>query len=206
MSVPADYLERVYAGVLGKLIGVYLGRPFEGWTYERIMRELGPIEYYVHDRLGVPLVVTDDDVSGTFTFVRALAEHGVKEDLSAEEIGKTWLNSIIEQRSILWWGGRGNSTGHTAWLNLARGVPAPKSGSIEVNGEAVAEQIGAQIFIDGWALVAPGKPKLAARLAEGGVAGHQGVDSDPMLGDVAAQVVQQPVEPWTEGVGDREVR
>ena len=101
MCVPADYLERVYAGVLGKLIGVYLGRPFEGWTYQRIMRELGPIDYYVHDRFGVPLVVTDDDVSGTFTFVRALAEHGVKEDLSAEEIGKTWLNSIIEQRSIL---------------------------------------------------------------------------------------------------------
>ena len=50
-SVPADYLERVYAGVLGKLIGVYLGRPFEGWTYQRIMKELGPIEYYVHDRL-----------------------------------------------------------------------------------------------------------------------------------------------------------
>ena len=40
------------------------------------MRELGPIEYYVHDGLGVPLVVTDDDVSGRFAFVRALAEHG----------------------------------------------------------------------------------------------------------------------------------
>src|SRR5258708_35354657 len=97
-ALPPDYSERAYAAVLGKLIGVYLGCPFEGWTYERIMRELGPIEYYVHDRLGVPLVVTDDDVSGTFTFVRALAEHGVKEVLSAEEIGKTWLNSIIEQR------------------------------------------------------------------------------------------------------------
>lgn len=24
------YRERVYAGVLGKIIGVYLGRPFEG--------------------------------------------------------------------------------------------------------------------------------------------------------------------------------
>jgi ADP-ribosylglycohydrolase len=166
MSIPADYLERVYAGVLGKLIGVYLGRPFEGWTYDRIMKELGPIEYYVHERLGAPLVVTDDDVSGTFTFVRALHEHGVKEDLSSDEIGKTWLNSIIEQRSIFWWGGRGNSTEHTAWLNLSRGVPAPQSGSIAVNGQTVAEQIGAQIFIDGWALIAPGRPKLAARFAE----------------------------------------
>ena len=45
MSIQEDYIERVYAGVLGKLIGVYLGRPFEGWTYEKIMKELGPIEY-----------------------------------------------------------------------------------------------------------------------------------------------------------------
>jgi ADP-ribosylglycohydrolase len=165
-SVPADYLERVYAGVLGKLIGVYLGRPFEGWTYQRIIKELGPIEYYVHDRFEAPLVVTDDDVSGTFTFVRALAEHGVSVDLTAEDIGKTWLNSIIESRSILWWGGNGNSTEHTAWLNLKRGLKAPHSGSIAINGQAVAEQIGAQIFIDGWALVAPGQPRLAAKLAE----------------------------------------
>src|SRR5207248_6688471 len=52
--LPADYVERVYAGVLGKMIGVYLGRPFEGWTHERILAELGPIEDYVHDRLGLP--------------------------------------------------------------------------------------------------------------------------------------------------------
>ena len=48
-AIPHDYAERVYAGVLGKLIGVYLGRPFEGWTYERIMAELGEVNYYVHD-------------------------------------------------------------------------------------------------------------------------------------------------------------
>ncbi len=77
MQIPNDYLERVYAGVLGKLIGVYLGRPFEGWTYQRIMEELGPIEYYVHERLNQPLVVTDDDVAGTFTFIRALEDYGI---------------------------------------------------------------------------------------------------------------------------------
>jgi hypothetical protein len=36
MPTPHDYAERVYAGVLGKIIGVYLGRPFEGWPYEHI--------------------------------------------------------------------------------------------------------------------------------------------------------------------------
>jgi len=166
MSLQQDYLERVYAGVLGKLIGVFLGRPFENWTHQRIMAELGTIEYYVHDRLGVPLVVTDDDVAGTFTFLRAFDEHGVKPELSSEEIGKTWLNNIVENRAILWWGGSGNSSEHTAWLNLKRGIPAPASGSIAVNWQTVAEQIGAQIFIDGWAMVSPGQPELAARLAE----------------------------------------
>lgn len=174
-SLPNDYLTRVYAGVLGKLIGVYLGRPFEQWTHQRIMRELGPIEYYVHDRLGQPLVVTDDDVAGTFTFVRALEDYGISPDLSAEDIGRAWLNYIIEDRTILWWGGNGNSTEHTAWLNLKKGLSAPASGAIATNGATVAEQIGAQIFIDGWALVAPGQPGLAARLAgRAGSVSHDG--------------------------------
>ncbi len=165
-SLPPDYADRAYAAVLGKLIGVYLGRPFENWTHERILRDLGPIEYYVHDRLDCPLVVTDDDVAGTFTFIRALEQHGARPDIGSREIGQTWLNFIVENRAILWWGGAGNSTEHTAWLNLKRGVPAPASGSIEVNGRTIAEQIGAQIFIDGWAIVAAGDPALAARLAE----------------------------------------
>jgi ADP-ribosylglycohydrolase len=175
VSIPNDYLERVYAGVLGKLVGVYLGRPFEGWTYQKIMQELGPIEYYVHDKLNQPLVVTDDDIAGTFTFIRALEDYGISPDLTAEDIGRAWLNYIVEERSILWWGGNGNSTEHTAWLNLKKGVPAPHSGSIAANGTTVAEQIGAQIFIDGWAMVAPGNPALAAQLAEkAGSVSHDG--------------------------------
>ena len=100
MALPNDYLTRVYAGVLGKLIGVYLGRPFEQWTHQRIMRDLGPIEYYVHDRLGQPLVVTDDDVAGTFTFIRALEDYGISPDLSAEDIGRAWLNYRSEERRV----------------------------------------------------------------------------------------------------------
>ncbi len=165
MSLPVDYAERVYAGVLGKTIGVYLGRPFEGWSYERILAELGPIEYYVHQRLGQPLVVVDDDLTGTFTFLRALADHGATRALTPEQVGQTWLNYLIEGRSTLWWGGLGTSTEHTAYLRLAAGIPAPRSGSAALNGQVVAEQIGAQIFIDGWAMLAPGDPELAADLA-----------------------------------------
>lgn len=166
MELPSDYESRVYAGVLGKLIGVYLGRPFEGWTYQKIMEELGPVEYYVHEEFNRPLVITDDDVAGTFTFIRALEDYALPPDLTSEQIGHCWLNYIIDKRTILWWGGNGNSTEHTAWLNLKKGIPAPLSGAIETNGKTIAEQIGAQIFIDSWALVAPGQPELAATLAK----------------------------------------
>ena len=175
-ALPTDYEERVYAGVLGKIIGVYLGRPFEGWSNEAIEKRLGEIDYYVHDKLDVPLIVTDDDISGTFTFIRALEDYGCDPDLTPRQIGQTWLNYLIEQRTILWWGGLGNSTEHTAYMRLANGIDAPASGSIAMNGQVVAEQIGAQIFIDGWAMVAPGDPERAADLAKRAASvSHDGV-------------------------------
>ena len=51
MDLNKTFEDKVYAGVLGKIIGVYLGRPFEGWYYDRIMKELGPINYYVNEVL-----------------------------------------------------------------------------------------------------------------------------------------------------------
>ena len=165
-TFPPDYESKTYAGVLGKIIGVYLGRPFEGWPNERIEQHLGDIDYYVHEKLGVRLVVTDDDISGTFTFIRALEDYGFSPDLTPKQIGQTWLNYLIERRSVLWWGGLGNSTEHTAYIRLNSGINAPESGSISRNGKVVAEQIGAQIFIDGWAMVNPGDPERAADFAK----------------------------------------
>ena len=165
IRLPADYTERVYAGVLGKLIGVYLGRPFEQWSHEAISARWGEINRYVHTDQKVPLIVTDDDITGTFTFIRALLDHDSGKDITSCEIGETWLNYIAQNRHILWWGGMGVSTEHTAYLRLKAGIEAPRSGSIEVNGRAVAEEIGAQIFIDGWALVSPDQPEQAARFA-----------------------------------------
>ncbi len=114
MAFPPDYIERVYAGILGKIIGVYLGHPVEGMTYKKIMAELSEIWYYVHDRRGFKhLVVTDDDISGTFTFLRTLPDHGNSLYLTPTQIGQIWLNYLIEQRTVLWWGGLGNSTEYT---------------------------------------------------------------------------------------------
>ena len=90
--------EKIYAGVLGKIIGVYFGRPVEGWSYEKIMKKFGEIDYYVNDSLNVPIIVPDDDISGTFAFVRAIEDHNYPKYLQPKAIGKTWLNYIIEEK------------------------------------------------------------------------------------------------------------
>lgn len=166
MVINNSYIEKVYAGVLGKMIGVYLGRPCEGWTYERIMDEVGEIDYYINEKFQLPLVVTDDDICGTFIFLRAMTEHNRNLEISSNQIGQTLLNYLIENRTVIWWGGLGNSAEHTAYLRLKSGIKAPMSGSIKLNGKILAEQIGSQIFIDGWALISPGDPELAANLAK----------------------------------------
>lgn len=173
------YKNDIYAGVLGKIIGVYLGRPIEGWTYEKIRDTFGEVYYYKNHRTGAPLIVPDDDISGTFAFFRALEDCGYREDLTAEEIGDAWLNYIVENETILWWGGLCRSTEHTAYLRLKNGIRAPKSGSLELNGQSMAEQIGSEIFIDTWALVNPGNPERAARMAkEAASVSHDGVAID----------------------------
>ena len=47
------FKNKIYAGVLGKLIGVYLGRPVEGWSYQKIRDTFDEVKYYVHDRVKV---------------------------------------------------------------------------------------------------------------------------------------------------------
>jgi len=175
----AGYRERVYAGVLGKIIGVYLGRPVEGWSYPRLRARFGELSYYVNDQLSEPLVVADDDVSGTFAFARALADHGHPAVVDARQVGETWLNYVIENRTILWWGGLGRSTEHTAFLRLRAGVPAPESGSIARNGRTLPEQVGAQIFSDGFAMAYPGDPSGAAAAVRAAASvSHDGVALD----------------------------
>lgn len=175
----ARFKNDIYAGVLGKIIGVYLGRPVEGWTYEAIRDTFGEINYYKNHKTGAPLIVPDDDISGTFAFFRSLEDNHFDPDIRAEKIGDSWLNYIIENETILWWGGLSRSTEHTAYLRLKNGIKAPKSGSIELNGRSMAEQIGSEIFIDTWAMANPGNPERAAKMArEAASVSHDGIAID----------------------------
>lgn len=162
MQIPQDYMERVYAGWLGKIIGIRLGAPIEGWTYEMISNAFGELKGYPADYKNF---AADDDSNGPLFFIRALEDCGDVEKFEAADVANALLNYAPFEHGFFWWGGYGVSTEHTAYLNLRSGVPAPRSGSIEQNGSAMAEQIGGQIFIDPWGLVAPGNPGLAAELA-----------------------------------------
>ncbi len=169
------YHQQVYSGVLGKLLGVYLGRPVEGWEYEDILTTFGDVYTYKNHYTGAPLIVPDDDISGTFVFCRSLRDFGYKK-IKSEQIGETWLNYIIENKTILWWGGLSRSTEHTAFLRLKEGIKAPLSGSKELNGKTISEQIGSQIFIDTWALMFPNDPEKTAYFSrEAAQVSHDGI-------------------------------
>ena len=112
----STYREKIYAGVLGICRGVYMGRPGEGWFYDRINQAFGEVYNFKHKAAGAPLIVPDDDISGTFAFFRALEDNGYPKDLTAKQIGDTWLNYLVENKTILWWGGLSRSTEHSAYI------------------------------------------------------------------------------------------
>jgi ADP-ribosylglycohydrolase len=161
--IPPDYPERVYAGWLGKVIGVRHGGNVENWSYEKLERAFGDLTGYVHHFKNF---AADDDTNGPLFFLRALEDYTHTREITAEQIGLTWLNYAPDGHGFYWWGGYGISTEHTAYLNMKHGIMAPRSGSIAQNGKTAAEQIGGQIFIDVWGLIAPGNPELAAEYAE----------------------------------------
>ena len=81
--LPSDYNKRVYAGWLGKCIGVRFGAPLEGWTYDEIRDNLGELDGYLNEAHGktfkpdddtaMPLEVSDGKVEnrrGTYTDVK----------------------------------------------------------------------------------------------------------------------------------------
>ncbi|MCL2527920.1 MAG: ADP-ribosylglycohydrolase family protein [Defluviitaleaceae bacterium] len=163
-NLKPEYLEKIYAGWLAKIIGIRLGAPIEGWTYERIKKEYGEVHDYLIS--GNKCFAADDDSNGPIFFLRALEDGKSGFDLTAQDVGEALLNYAPFEHGFFWWGGYGISTEHTAYLNLRSGIPAPRSGSITQNGTTVAEQIGGQIFIDSWGLVTPGNPDLAAKYAK----------------------------------------
>ncbi len=163
-SLPKDYHDRVYAGWLAKCIGVHFGGPLESWTYQDIRDNLGEVTDYLQEH-GL-IFKPDDDLVMPMIMMYAMEGLDSPQDVTAEAIGKTWLDLLSKERGAIWRGGYGVSSEHTAYLNLSHGIMAPRSGSADLNGKIISEQIGGQIFSDIWGIVLPNNPQEAADLAE----------------------------------------
>lgn len=158
-----DYMDKTYASILGMCIGIRLGAMIEPviWDDKLIKDIHGEVDRYLKP---YKKFAADDDSNGPLFFIRRLYDQGVF-DVNANDIGETWLNFSREGIGMFWWGGVGISTEHTAYCNLLNGIVAPASGSAEVNGKEMSEQIGGQIFIDSWGWIYAGQPNLAAKYA-----------------------------------------
>ena len=73
MLIPENYFEKVYAGFLGKCIGIRLGAPVEPalWNMDRIEKVYGFIDRYVKP---YKTFAADDDSNGPAYFIRALID------------------------------------------------------------------------------------------------------------------------------------
>ena len=128
------YLEKVYAGIIGKAAGVRLGAPVEPtiWSYERIHDSYGEVTSYLRDYKNF---AADDDLNGPLFFIRSLSDYcgDRNTELTSEMVGKAWLNYSREGKGMFWWGGYGRSAEHTAYVHLKNGIAPPLSGSIQLS-------------------------------------------------------------------------
>ena len=171
----AQYRDKVYGGLLGKLIGSAVGAPFDGQKQpadvqgapEALLRHQGrPVE-------GLDFAVV---------WLRALQTSGPS--LGADELIGAWLRHLRYSAG---------EYAH-AQASFTREVPPPVSGVFD---NPFRESLGALARAEIWGLVAPGDPEVAARYArQDAMLDHSGagVDAAIMLAAIvsAAFVTADP--------------
>lgn len=137
--------EKIQAGWYGQLIGGAFGTQIEGYITANIRETFGNITTYLR-----PPETYNDDITYELAFLAAFYEKGY--EVSSEDIAYKWLELIED----------GYSAEEIALRNLRNGLLPPESGSY---GNYFSDWIGAQMRTPIHGMVAPGNPKLAAKLA-----------------------------------------
>ncbi len=136
------YRKKVLGAWLGKAIGGTLGQPWEGCR--------GPLSLSFYDPVPTDMMPNDDvDLQVVWACRLATDWKGV---VSYANFSDAWLRNI----------GFSFDEYGVARRNLARGIPAPHSGRFD---NAFTDGMGAAIRSEIWAVLAPGDPALASRLA-----------------------------------------
>ena len=135
--------------------------PFEGscrWTEDP--RRAREIRYYVNDRHDVELknhrlVVTDDDITGTFIFPGYFA---IIRRPSSTLAASDAPGSTTSSRTARSCGGEavGIRPNTRHFCSLKEGLTPPRDRVHHTERTVVAEQVGAQIFSEVWGLISPG--------------------------------------------------
>ena len=108
--IPNNYLERLYAGWLAKIIGIRLGAPIEGWTYQKIKDIYGDLRHYPVDYKDF---AADDDSNGPLFFLRALDDLKPGRELTAQDVGEALLDYAPFERGSAW------ATWRRSWASFA---------------------------------------------------------------------------------------
>ncbi|MEN6520860.1 MAG: ADP-ribosylglycohydrolase family protein [Armatimonadota bacterium] len=160
-----EYKDKVYGAWYGKLIGLILGQPTEGWTKQQIEEKARrinayPVTYYFPSSFDSSLKgflagnfdgsPANDDSDLMLTSLLALRENGI--GLTSRNIAEAWVKYV-----------RGACTAEgIALANFKKGIWPPESAAID---NPYDEWIGAQMRGEIWGMIAPGMPKVAARYA-----------------------------------------
>ena len=88
-QISGNTIERIYAGWLGKIIGIRLGAPVEGWSCDKIADIYGEVDDYLVDYRDF---AADDDSNGPVFLVRALDDSKKMEKIEPRDVAHALLN------------------------------------------------------------------------------------------------------------------
>lgn len=170
-----ELFNKIYGAWLGRCIGCLLGKPFEGWTKEKIVSFLKdtnnyPIKNYASSNIpekikkqykineksawinNVNCFPEDDDINYTLINLKVFETYG--ENFTSVDIMNSWLYNLPFYHLY--------TAERVAYKNFINNILPPQSAYYR---NPFREWIGAQIRADFWGYVCLGNPEKAAEFA-----------------------------------------
>lgn len=148
-----EFRDKIYRGWQAQICGGALGTAIEGYMTDNIFKVFGEVNDYVR----TPNTY-NDDITYEIAFLKAFEQSGY--NVSSNEIAEEWVALVPFGWSAEEW----------ALKNIKSGIYPPRSG---YENNPYREWIGAQMRGAVCGMVAPGNPRLAAKLAfTDGVVSH----------------------------------
>lgn len=144
-SQSETFKDQIRAAWMSQLIGAAMGTMVEGYTSQNLYEAFGNVKDYIREPN-----TYNDDITFELAFLDAFGEKGY--DVTSEDIALSWIGLIP----------CGWSAEELALRNIRAGFMPPESAKFN---NPFNEWIGAQMRGAICGMVAPGDPRLAARLA-----------------------------------------